>query len=709
MPIEKGTGKTPGAPKVRKTKGRNLPEDAMRGRVRARDPFELIRWLALSQPDPRKALAELVQNSLDAGAGRIHVSRVRERGIVCLKIWDDGEGVIPEMARPEALRYIATNIGHSRKRSLSPEERLALMTQGQYGIGLLGFWSLGQVLEIRTSLPGQKAYRLVLHRDRADFLIEPLRGRLLLDERWTEVVVSDLHAAAIPALLARRAADYLASELRGQLLAREVELIVEDRLSRGKGPKAVPVRPPRFLGERITGIGPVEVPGYPPIRFEIYLAGNSGSVGDRAEPGGLAVYSSGTLVAESFHDLAALSLDHPPWTDARLTGMVDFPGFHVAPGSRRGISIDEAAQSFTQGLTSVEPILAGVLETVDRQRSEELDRTLIRDLQRAFRNFYRQRPRYSLLPVLDETGRGGGQEADEARPGEAGFDADGGGRALVDSTGTASAGEGVVSDPPQETSPGANAPEDGAPGDAGGTVPESGAANSIAPAELFPPGSLASIRILPSPVRVRPLGSRLVRAQPLDASDRIIDRPLRFEWTLTGEVGELRPAPARGVSGGAESDLPAAPVSSLGSGEVLLVAAEGPVSGRLHVRVMEAGREVEAETEVEILEELSGGRGGEGIPEPLFLSQPGSPWRSRMQNGRWEVNAGHHDYRAIADRPTLKLRYLALLFAKEIVLRSHQDPRLEKPLEQLVEVAAYADQNLVGKRRASGKEAPPKR
>jgi hypothetical protein len=40
----------------------------MRGKLRPHDPFELIRWLAFSQPDPRKALSELVQNSLDAGA-----------------------------------------------------------------------------------------------------------------------------------------------------------------------------------------------------------------------------------------------------------------------------------------------------------------------------------------------------------------------------------------------------------------------------------------------------------------------------------------------------------------------------------------------------------------------------------------------------------------------------------------------------------------
>ncbi|HUP24609.1 MAG TPA: hypothetical protein VNB06_16910 [Thermoanaerobaculia bacterium] len=37
---------------------------------------------------------------------------------------------------------------------------------------------------------------------------------------------------------------------------------------------------------------------------------------------------------------------------------------------------------------------------------------------------------------------------------------------------------------------------------------------------------------------------------------------------------------------------------------------------------------------------------------------------------------------------------LALLFAKEDVLRNTQDPRLEKPLEQLAEIAAYADRSL---------------
>ena len=80
-----------------------------------------------------------------------------------------------------------------------------------------------------------------------------------------------------------------------------------------------------------------------------------------------------------------------------------------------------------------------------------------------------------------------------------------------------------------------------------------------------------------------------------------------------------------------------------------------------------------------------------------------------MLDGKWQVNSGHREYRAIAEQTTLKLRYLAMLFAKEVVLRSHQDPRLGDPLEQLVEVAAYADRNLSGKRRGGPRRSKSSR
>ncbi|MBM4060702.1 MAG: hypothetical protein FJ265_06370 [Planctomycetes bacterium] len=62
------------------------------GKVKPADPFELIRWLAHCQTDPRKAIAELVQNSLDAGAQNVRIERRRERGAGVIAVVDDGAG-----------------------------------------------------------------------------------------------------------------------------------------------------------------------------------------------------------------------------------------------------------------------------------------------------------------------------------------------------------------------------------------------------------------------------------------------------------------------------------------------------------------------------------------------------------------------------------------------------------------------------------------
>ncbi len=601
------------------------------GHVRVHDPFELIRWLALSQPDPRKALSELVQNSLDANARHIRIVRVREKGIPCLKIQDDGEGVIPELDRPDALRYIATHIGHSRKRSLSPQERLALMTQGQYGIGLLGFWSLGAMLEIRSSLPGQEPHRLVLYRNRSQYKIEPLRGKLGFDERFTEVVVVDLGKDASAAVGARRAADFLASELRGQLLMRPVEVTVEDKMSRGRSPKKLRVKPPRFLGERLEGLGTIAIPGHAPVKLEIYLTGDL-SNGEPARP--LAVYAAGTVVAEDFSELSAIGLDREPWTDSRLTGMVDFPELHVAPGSRRGVIPDDMAHAFAEALLRVELLLLSILETKERERAEKLDQNLIRDLQRAFRDFYRKRPSYTMLPTEKKTEGAG----DGAAPGET---------AEVDER------------------------------------PSESVADT---AELFPPGPLATVSISPVRVVVEAGSEKLVRGDARDASGRKIAEGVEFAWEIWGPVGTVRNDP-RGV---------------------VVAASDSPGEGILsvHARERATGNEASAAAPVEVVEILPAGA-NEGIPEPELVDASGAPWRSRLHEERWQVNSGHPDYRASSARPGTKLRYFALLFAKEVVLRSSQDPRLEDPLEQVVEVASYADRKI-SERPPGGRPRRPK-
>ena len=653
-----------------------------RGRVRVHDPFELVRWLALSQPDPRKALAELVQNSLDAGARHVEVTRVRIKGVACLEVRDDGEGVIPELDRAEALRYLATHIGHSRKRSLTPRERMELMTQGQYGIGLLGFWSLGERLEIRALTPesssredddpDQRPHRLVLFRDSPDYTIEPLHARTRDAKKnegfTTEVVVVGLHRDALPVLAGRRAADYLAQELRGQLLARDVKLVVRDRIARGRAAKRIVVKPRRFLGERIEGLAALEVSGYVPARLELYYTGNraSHSGGDR-----LKLYGAGTLVADGFDELGALGLDHPPWTDSRLSGMVDFPALQVAPGSRRGVVPDRAAFAFAAALRGLEPILSALLARHESQRVEDLDKAVVRDLQAAFRDLYRQLPRYALLPVGER------EDAAAGPPGD-------GVAARGEGDGTHGLGEGDEAADREGGAPEASA-EETAEDAAALEQEEEGLRASDLGAEMLPAGSLVSARLRPVAIRVVRGGYRTVRVQPLDEYGRLLESGLEIEWRLTAECGSLE----------VDAERPRV---------VRLRASEERAEGTLSVVVRRDGAVAEASASVKVLDAIGRRGSDEGIPEPELIDAPIESWRSRMREGSWQVNAGHPSYRAIATSGALKLRYLSMLFAKEVVLRSASDARLEEPLEQLIEVAAFADRQIVegrlGRRKA---------
>jgi len=613
---------------------RRPPKDQIVGRLRAADPFELIRWLARSQPDPRKALAELVQNSIDAGAKRIEIVRLRERGVTALHIIDDGEGVIPDLTRTEALTYIATHIGHSRKRNLTPEQRRELMMQGKYGIGLLGFWSIGQQLEMRTQLAGQPAHLLRLFEDSPRYEIERLRSRLAFGERYTEIVVRGLHRPAFLSLSARRIADYLAAELRGQLLSRDISLLVRDRIARGRAPKVLPVQPARFSGQRLDLPDEVPVAGFGPIRLELYLLSGGESAGAQ-----VSISSGGTIV---YDDIAQYEVDdfrRAPWTDSRLTGLVEYPDFEVVPGARRGVVPNEAASAFATALRSVEPAILAQVQAVEARAAAALDADVLRQLERAFRDVPRLAPEYDFFAIRAQ------------------------GTAAIGGT---PAGEGSQIAEAGTQPPGGVALPEAAPGEAIESERE--------PPSLLPVGPLATLHIVPAETRVERLGQRGLRAEARDAGGGRIRRPLVIEWAVAKPLGWVEPSNGANVvfHAGAET----------GRVQVTAVAYEDERSavGEASVAIVEASPAEEARRA--------------GIPEPVFVDEPLAGWRSRMREGAWEVNSGHPDYRTASETARRKLRYLAALLAKEVVLHSFPGPLIGPALERLVEVLTITERRL---------------
>ena len=63
------------------------------GKLRIGDDWNAIRIIALSQSNPLKAIAEFVENSIDAHAKTITITRGREHRAHYLAIKDDGDGV----------------------------------------------------------------------------------------------------------------------------------------------------------------------------------------------------------------------------------------------------------------------------------------------------------------------------------------------------------------------------------------------------------------------------------------------------------------------------------------------------------------------------------------------------------------------------------------------------------------------------------------
>jgi hypothetical protein len=630
--------------------GRRTSSQAQSVRLKPADPFDLIRWLARSQSDPRKAVAELVQNSIDANARRVRLERRRVRRATALVVRDDGEGVLPELSREDALRTIASNIGCSRKRNLTPIERQAQVVAGKYGIGLLGFWAVGRMMDIRSRVAGSDVYVLRLRED--EERAEIFRDGLAMDQEssFTEVVVTEVHEAATRVLSARRLAEYLAAELRGTLLQSGADVSVHDGLARGTAPKHFSVVPRRYTGERLPVPEVVEVPGFSPMRLELYLARG-------AERPAVELGCAGTLVADDVAALEALGFAHPPWVGRGLSGLIDFPDFNVPPGSRRGVAPDAAAEAFTSALLAFEAKVSVELDRLDRQRGTAANRQVMSDLRRAFSGLQARLPQYEL-PAVD--GEGGPQTR---------------------AAGSASGVLPVGSPPPPEVS--AEVSEGAVDAAEGATAQEDDGDDVGSPPgvlDLFPPGPLAAVTVTPAEVEI-PIGrERRVHARATDAEGRKLD-DVTFEWASESAVVSVVSL----ARSGRRPALVVAATARAGTRELVVVTArQGDRVATAQVTVL-----------VSVVDDATQ-HAQLGIPEPELLDEPTASWRSRFDGQRWQVNAAHEDFAALASEPRARVRYLLTLLAKEIVQRTHGGPGTDVALEGLVEILAHAERNLRG-------------
>jgi hypothetical protein len=371
------------------------------GKLRIGDDWNAIRIIALSQSNPLKAIAEFVENSIDAHAKTITITRGKEHGAHYLAIKDDGDGVPRDADGLPDFKYVATHICDSIKRRLKADGNGSGL-QGEFGIGLLSFWTVGDGLTMTSTGTDQRAYQMIMSKGDSRYEVSP--RRVLFAEKGTELKISPL-LEGIRALSGEKIQWYLASELRDRIRDAKVRVTVIDKLAR----KQYEVEPRQFEGRLLHQLPSIRT-GYGDAYAELYLA-------EPNEAARVALTRAGTRVIE---DLSTLpGLDHPPWVSRYVQGLVDVPFLNLTPGTRTGIIQDERYAALIDALKPIEAHVKGLIEEQQRAEEEQASQQSLKAIQKAFHEAMLALPReeYDWFDVQGRARQDGGGAASSAASG----------------------------------------------------------------------------------------------------------------------------------------------------------------------------------------------------------------------------------------------------------------------------------------------------
>ena len=445
------------------------------GRLRIGDDWNAITIIALSQQNPLKAVAEFVENSIDASARNITITRGRDRGQHFLRIKDDGQGVPRDEQGLPNFQYVATHICDSIKRQLKRNGAQGL--QGEFGIGLLSFWTVGEEL-LLTSMGGDgRAYQMQMRK--GDPKYEVKQKGVLFADGGTELTIRPL-LPGIRQFSGEKLQWYLASELRDRIRQAGVQIKIIDRTSRAE----FKVEPRQFEGRLLHQLGRQVSPQ---TYIELYL--------NRPDPANVVgLYRAGTRVLENISELPVFST--PPWNGGYLQGIVEAGYLNLTPGTRSGVIQDETLARLETELQPIEQQLLQLIEEQRRAEEEQTSREVLRSIQRAIKEAILTLPaeEYDWFNIREETT----SDRPQAAPSPEGEPL-------------------IVRDSPAATQ--AAAPEQ---------------------KQFFDyPGPLFSARISPSSAVVAVNGVKNLRAIPRDRAQRLVENDLSFQWQIIEGEGRL--------------------------------------------------------------------------------------------------------------------------------------------------------------------------
>ena len=598
------------------------------GKLRIADHWNAISIIANSQANPLKAVAEFVENSIDARAKQIIIMRGKKKGEFYLKISDDGEGIARDEQGLPDFRRVATHICDSIKRQFKSE--VANGIQGEFGIGLLSFWTVGQTLSMTCCGADGNTYKMTMAKDSPDFAVS--KKRVLLPFEGTDLLIYPL-LPGLRSLTGEKIQRYLASELRDRIKETGVTVKVIDRTGR----KEFIVVPRQFTGRLLHNLKPAKT-AQGDIYLELYLSdpGSTNRVG---------LYRRGTRVLPSITEIDHFQKE--PWTAGYLQGIVDAPFLTLTPGTRHGVIRDDLFDIFCRALEPVENHLNQLIEEQRKAEEERSSRQVLRRVQRALKEAFLRLPQeeYDWFDIHSETSQN--------KPG---------GLFSSGSMGAGSRGENKGgSDNPEATL----------------KIDD----NEQAQKKFFEfAGPLFSALITPKSSVVSVDRRKTYRVVCRDRSRRTIWENLVIQWEISEGGGQLQGIDSESIV------FIAPPEPCLTTLKVIV--RQGDTECRDEALITVTDSLVNPSTSAGKAHKGLPGYTYRRAPGEMWRS------RFDMEKNVIVINNGHRDFVYAGKQKRRKLRYICRLFCKELVRHNFPGLQVDELLERMIELSLYTEEHL---------------
>jgi len=598
------------------------------GKLRIADHWNAISIIANSQANPLKAVAEFVENSIDARARQIVIVRGKKKGAFYLKVSDDGEGIPGDDQGLPDFRRVATHICDSIKRQFKSEGAKGI--QGEFGIGLLSFWTVGENLSVSCCGADGKAHQMTMAKDSPDFSVS--RRRILLPFKGTDLMIYPL-LPGLRSLTGEKIQRYLSSELRDRIKDTGVTVKVIDRTGR----KEFVVVPRQFTGRLLHDLVPAET-GQGDIYLEIYLS-------DPGSENRVGLYRRGTRVLPAITDLDHFGQE--PWTAGYLQGIVDVPFLSLTPGTRHGIILDDFFDAFCRAMTPVEKQLQDIIEEQRKAEEERSSRRVLRRVQRALKEAFLRLPQeeYDWFDIYGEKPqkKSGGLFSSGA------MRADSGGKK-----------DREIGDPEDELHL--------LDGDS-------------SQKQFFEyAGPLFSVLVSPKSSVVSIDKRKKYRAVCRDRSRRVVLENLEYQWSILEGEGQLTENHRESIT----FIAPAEP----GLTTLAVIVRQGEITCRDEALITVTDSIMDQASGTGKANKGLPGYTYRRAPGESWRS------RYDEGKNVIVINNGHRDFVYAGKQKSRKLRYICRLFCKELIRQNFPGLQTDELLERMIELSLYTEEHL---------------